>query len=135
MEINSLESQLTNIVNSTPPISQANNQTPDQSKEIPVSGIEEAVDIVSQELEVFNTLKNEGRELEYLENNTEAMNIFFKEINLNVNFKIESSEVGYIVKVVNENGEVIKTIPGEQVVQTRQNIREMIKGIFEDESR
>ena len=133
MEINALESQLSNIVDSTAAISQSKSK-PETEPEIN-SAASQVSEIVSKELEVYHLFKKEGRELEYLEGHTQSMNSFFKELNLNVNFKVESSEVGYVVKVMDENGEVVKMIPSEQVVQTRQNIREMIKGIFEDKSR
>lgn len=138
MEINALESQLANIVDAS---SAAGPKQPKADAEAPATSgvpsdasIDQMADVVMKELEVYETFKTEGKELEYLEKNTEAMNLFFGEINLNVNFSIESTDRGYIVRVLDENGEVVKTIPSEQVVQTRQRIREMIKGIFEDKA-
>lgn len=138
MDISSLESQLTGIVDAAAPRTKAE-QAVQQSQPAPAPSeqdyvIDQVSDAVARELEIYQSYRDEGREEEYLKKSADSMNLFFGELNLDVKFKIEASERGFIVSVLDENGKVVKTIPSEKVVETRQRIREMIKGIFEDQA-
>jgi uncharacterized FlaG/YvyC family protein len=75
----------------------------------------------------------EGREREYLEEQVSAINGVVDEMGAPVRFDVEVSEVGdFFVRVVNEQGEQIKTIPTETLVHTRERIRAEVKGLIED---
>ena len=141
MEIRSLESQLTSIVDAPrartaePPSLGAGKKADPASS--PSGGdvlINQVSSAVSREFEVYNAHRKDGREGEYLQKSAESMNNFFGEMNLDLRFKIEKTDSGFVVSVLDENGKVIKTIPGKEIVETRKRISEMIKGIFEDRS-
>ena len=138
MEIRSLESQLSSIVDSA--ATRFKGVEPQAARPAPDSpeqdlAVSQVSDAVARELEIYQAHRDNGQEGEYLKKNADAMNLFFGEIKLDVKFKIEPSESGYIVSIVDDNGKVIKTIPSKEIVETRQRIREMIKGIFADKTR
>lgn len=122
MEINAASAgvQLDQIVESSAP--QA--QTPPPP---------EKVDVVSVEVQAFREAKAAGNEEIHLREKVEPLNEVVKELGVEVTFSVEVSEAGdYFVRVLDENGVEVKTIPGESFVETRERIRENIKGILED---
>ena len=77
--------------------------------------------------------RDAGKEAEYLTAQAENMNQFVKELDLNINFNIEVSKTGeYLVQVLDENNNVIKTIPVEAFVEAREKIKIQVKGLLED---
>jgi uncharacterized FlaG/YvyC family protein len=93
----------------------------------------EKVDPVSSELKALLEARAEGNEETHLRQKVEPLNDVVKELGIEVTFSVEVSEAGnYFVRVLDENGEEVKTIPGESFVETRERIRENIKGILED---
>lgn len=122
LNIASLEGQLTEIVQSH------QNSTETLPKV-------EKVDLPEQSQEYIRLMeaRDAGKEGEYLSAQTENMNRFVKELDLDIKFKVEVSESGYFkVTVLDEDNKVIKTIPGEAFVETREKIRTQIKGLLED---
>lgn len=122
LNIASLEGQLTEIVQSH------------QSNAASLPKVEK-VDLPEQSQEYIRLMeaREAGVEGEYLTAQAENMNRFVKELELDIKFKVEVSESGYFkVSVLDEDNKVIKTIPGEAFVETREKIRTQIKGLLED---
>ncbi len=68
-----------------------------------------------------------------LEEQVAAFNSVVKELGASVRFEIEESDAGgYFVRVVDESGKSIKTIPMEEIVRSRERIRAEVKGLIED---
>jgi len=132
MEINTadLQSQLNSIVNSTP------QPAPEAPKKVEASAPEvkaAAPDLAKIEMGQYNVAVNEGKELEFLQTRVEAMNGLFDDLSVDVSYKIEKVDVGgYVVSIVDDSGNVIKTIPGDTFIETRAKIREELKGLIED---
>jgi len=126
MDINiaRLEGQLTEIV-------QSHNTTATASRPEPVK-IEP---VPNQNLELARLIeaRDAGVEAEYLSVQTDQMNRFVKELDLDIKFKVNISDDGYYtVQVLDDKGEVVKTIPGEAFVETRERIKTQVKGLLED---
>lgn len=125
MDINtaSLEGQLTEIVQSSQ-VSNIDVEEPQVAPE-PTSASPEQLRL--------NEAREAGREGEYLSSQADQMNRFVKELELDIKFKVEISETGnYLVQVLDDKGDVVKTIPGEAFVETREKIKIQIKGLLED---
>lgn len=126
MEINTsnLEAQLTQIVSGNSSTHISNNKQAD----IPSTSTQSNAD-----LEAYQIAINEGNAVEFLSEKADAMNEFLMDIDVKISYKIEALEVGgYAVSIVDDSGKVIKTIPGEQFIETRSKIRDEIKGLIED---
>lgn len=68
-----------------------------------------------------------------LEQQVAAFNSVVKDLKAAVRFEIEESDAGgYFVRVVDESGKSIKTIPMEEIVRSRERIRAEVKGLIED---
>ena len=124
ISISSLEGQLDKIVSS---VEQASPSTPPPKK------TPEPINVASPELVEYNKAVEAGSEVEYLDSLSSVVNVYLEDLGVSVSFKIEASDFGgYVVKVVDEQGNVLKTIPGEKFVETHEKIKEQIKGLVED---
>jgi|SaaInlStandDraft_1057018.scaffolds.fasta_scaffold14915_2 uncharacterized FlaG/YvyC family protein len=91
------------------------------------------VETVSPEVQALHEARAAGNEEAHLRSKVEPLNEVVSELGVDVTFSVEVSEAGdYFVRVLDEDGEEVKTIPGESFVETRERIRENIKGILED---
>ena len=126
MDVNiaSLEGQLTEIVQKSQTQSIDADRSTQKVSETPAP---------SEEQVRLSQARAAGKEGEYLQNQAEQMNRFVQELELDIKFKINISETGnYLVQVLDDDGDVIKTIPGEAFVETREKIKIQVKGLLED---
>lgn len=122
LNIASLEGQLTEIVQNSTSGSASTSETVEIETAAP-----------NPELVRLLDAREAGKEGEYLTAQTENMNRFVKEIELDIKFKVEISENGsYLVQVLDDKGDVVKTIPGEAFAETREKIKTQVKGLIED---
>ncbi len=133
MEISTsdLQVQLNSIVNSTESAAVPVQKTQTSAPEVKAA----APTLEEIETQEYQAAVSEGKELEFLESRAAAMNNFFEGLSVDISYKIEKVDVGgYVVSIVDDNGKVIKTIPGETFIQTRAKIREELKGLIEDKN-
>jgi uncharacterized FlaG/YvyC family protein len=131
MEISTsdLQAQLNTIVNSAQPAA-----VPVRKAETPAPEVKSAAPTLKEiEIQEYRAAVSSGNEVEFLESRAVAMNGFFEDMSVDISYKIEKADVGgYVVSIVDDNGKVIKTIPGETFIQTRAKIRDELKGLIED---
>ena len=130
MEINTadLQSQLNSIVSSSTPADLPKAEAPSAPE---VKAAAPTLDEI--EIQQYSTAVSSGQELQFLESRADSMNAFFKELSVDISYKIEKADGGgYVVSIVDDNGKVLKTIPGETFIETRAKIREELKGVIED---
>ena len=102
------------------------------SEALPMPNLVDKLDSKSVSVPVEKELTPEALH-DVLEQQVAAFNSVVKDLRASVRFEIEESDAGgYFVRVVDESGKSIKTIPMEEIVRSRERIRAEVKGLIED---
>lgn len=120
MEISAISAQLDQIVASATPVVSSSNSGPSTPS-------------LPDEVAAFREAEANGQGRAFLQEHVNETNEAIRDLKLDVHFSIEvSASGGYFVRVTDQDGNEVKTIPSESFLETRERIRADIKGIIED---